>query len=158
MGNNDLRSSSSLKLQKIEIRCSTVNGRASNKIHLIAYRIILHFKGSVHEKSSRVIWPSTYPYRWEIMTLGPALALNSRKLRFVAQPSTVEQATKYIYRSHFLLFHRFRCFTWCQPVMVDRLNYIHWLAIPPGVRIRRNDHFLLLKRSTNWLVDHSRTF
>ena len=30
------------------------------------------------------MWPSSYPYRREIRTLGPAEALNSRKLRFVA--------------------------------------------------------------------------
>ena len=44
------------------------------------------------------------------------------------------------------------------PIMVNRRNYIHWLAIPPGARIRRNDHFLLLElleRSTNWFVDYS---
>ena len=47
------------------------------------------------------------------------------------------------------------------PIMVNRRNYIHWLAIPPGARIRRNDHFLLLElleRSTNWFVDRSSNF
>ena len=38
-------------------------------------------KESVHEKSSKVMWPSTYPYRWKIRNnIGPK-TFNARELR-----------------------------------------------------------------------------
>ena len=42
---------------------------------------------------------------------------------------------------HSLLFYMFRYFTWCQHIMVNRLNYIHWLAKPSVARIRQYDPF-----------------
>ena len=48
-----------------------------------------------------------------------------------------------------LLFHRFCCFTRCQFILANSIN---WLAIPLGGRIRQNDHFLLVERSTNCVV------
>ena len=64
---------------------------------------VFNVKGSVHEKSSRVMWHCTYSYIWEISTLGPAEAINSRKSRFVNW--------KYIYRRHLLFFRSFAALT-----------------------------------------------
>ena len=72
--------------------------------------------------------------------------------------SSLEQltirGTKYNHRLILLLF--FICFaTWCQNILVNGLNWIHWLTTPPGAGIRQSDPFLLLQQSANWFVDCS---
>ena len=72
--------------------------------------------------------------------------------------SSLEQltirGTKYNHRLISLLF--FICFaTWCQNILVNGLNWIHWLTTPPGAGIRQSDPFLLLQQSANWFVDCS---
>ena len=59
------------------------------------------------------IWPSAYPYRREIRTLGPAEALNSRKLRFVAW--TVNCPTFFVI--YFLYGWKVDDFSWTDPLM-----------------------------------------
>ena len=63
------------------------------------------------------MWPSTYLYDLTVW------------------------ATKCNHRLYLLLFYRFCCFSWCQPIMVNLLNYIYWLTKPSGARIRRNYPF-----------------
>ena len=68
--------------------------------------------------------------------------------------SSIQQLTVHEMQPHItlLLFHRFCCFTRCQFILANSIN---WLAIPLGGRIRQNDHFLLVERSTNCVVYHS---
>ena len=66
--------------------------------------------------------------------------------------STVDRSSDEIQQQTFLLFHRFPFFTWCQPIIVNRLNYFHWLAKPSGARIMRADPFFTAWRvnKLNW--------
>ena len=86
------------------------------------------FKGSVHEKSTRAIWPSTYSYGRKKVGSDTFI---STKLKFLAGtvnfwPFEQRNATTVL----IYYFHSFRCFTLCKPSMANRLNYIHWVAKP----------------------------
>ena len=80
------------------------------------------FKVPVYEKSSRVIWPSTYPYRrktWK--RKGPET--NKNHIRFVARTANVLPFEQRNLTTYFmLLLYRFRFFTCPQP---NRLNDIY---------------------------------
>ena len=145
------------KINRIKTIITTVNAKTVRNMEFFQRKChvpgSLYFKGSVHEKSSRDMWPSTFPYRKGKIRkkVGPE-TLNSRKLRFIARTvNLIVGATKCKHRLHFLHFYRFRCFTWCQPIMVNRLNNMHWLATPSGARIRHNDWFV--DRSSNISTD-----
>ena len=63
--------------------------------------------------------------------VGPEM-LNSRKLRYVARTVTMTAgAMKCYHKLNLILFHSFHYFTWRQPILTNRLNNIHWIAIQP---------------------------
>ena len=82
------------------------------------------------------MWPSTYLYRRKMRKKdGPEMTFIARTVHLTVW------ATKCNHRLYLLLFYRFCCFSWCQPIMVNLLNYICWLTKPSGARIRRNYPF-----------------